>query len=169
MPAFSHNDEGETSPVEDEAMQTPKPEFMIATILVPVDFSDGSRGALRYATSLAKTFRAKVIVFHAIETLSYGMTESLQWTDLYANIKTIVDPLLENAVRDLRDVGVDATGASSQGAADDEIVKRAKEEGADLIVMGTHGRRGLRRLFMGSVAERVVRLAPCPVLTVGEP
>jgi nucleotide-binding universal stress UspA family protein len=154
--------------LEEEAMQAQGQEPAITTILVPIDFSSGSRGALRYATFLARRFQAKVIIFHAIETLSYGMTESLQWADLYANIKTIVDPLLDNAIQDLRDSGVAATGASSQGVAYDEIVKRAEEEGADLIVMGTHGRRGLRHLLMGSVAERVVRMAPCPVLTIGD-
>jgi nucleotide-binding universal stress UspA family protein len=115
---------------------------------------------------LAKRFGASISVLHVIETLSYTLTESLQWVDLYAHVRTLVEPMMDGLVRDLREQKFTAVGTLIQGVAYDEIVKKAKEESADLIVMGTHGRRGMRHLLMGSVAERVVRAAPCPVLTV---
>jgi nucleotide-binding universal stress UspA family protein len=138
----------------------------ITRILVPTDFSPCSQDAVRYAAVLAKRFGASISVLHVIETLSYTLTESLQWVDLYAHVRTLVEPMMDGLVRDLREQNFTAVGALIQGVAYDEIVKKAKEESADLIVMGTHGRRGMRHLLMGSVAERVVRAAPCPVLTV---
>ena len=142
------------------------PEPVIATILVPTDFSPCSKEALTYAAALAKRFGAKIVLFHVIETWSYAMTESLQWTDLYANLTTVVEPLLDGLVRELQDGGIAAAGAFTQGVSYDEIVKKARDARADLIVIGTHGRRGMGHFLMGSVAERVVRLSPCPVLTV---
>ena len=138
----------------------------ITRILVPTDFSPCSQDAVRYAAVLAKRFGASISVLHVIETLSYTLTESLQWVDLYAHVRTLVEPMMDGLVRDLREQKFTAVGTLIQGVAYDEIVKKAKEESADLIVMGTHGRRGMRHLLMGSVAERVVRAAPCPVLTV---
>ena len=147
-------------------IQARGPEPVIATILVPTDFSPCSREALTYAGALAKRFNARIVVFHVIETWSYAVTESLQWTDLYTNLTTVVEPLLDGLVQELQDGGIAAAGAFTQGVSYDEIVKKAKEERADLIVIGTHGRRGMGHFLMGSVAERVVRLSPCPVLTV---
>jgi nucleotide-binding universal stress UspA family protein len=72
-------------------------------------------------------------------------------------------------VKDLQQQKVSAARALAQGAAAHEIVEQAREVGADLIVMGTHGRRGVNHLMAGSVAERVVRMAACPVLTVRQP
>ena len=142
------------------------PEPVIATILVPTDFSPCSKEALTYAAALAKRFGAKIVLFHVIETWSYAMTESLQWTDLYANLTTVVEPLLDGLVQELQDGGVAAAGAFTQGVSYDEIVKKARDARADLIVIGTHGRGPIAHFLLGSVAEKVVRTAPCPVLTV---
>jgi nucleotide-binding universal stress UspA family protein len=152
--------------MEAAMIQARGPEAVIATILVPTDFSPCSREALTYAAALAKRFGAKIVLFHVIETWSYAMTESLQWTDLYANLTTVVEPLLDGLVQEVREGGVAAAGAFTQGVSYDEIVKKARDERADLIVIGTHGRRGMGHFLMGSVAERVVRISPCPVLTV---
>lgn len=152
--------------MEEAMIQARGPEPVIATILVPTDFSPCSREALTYAAALAKRFKAKIVLFHVIETWSYAMTESLQWTDLYANLTTVVEPLLDGLVQEVREGGVAAAGAFTQGVSYDEIVKKARDERADLIVIGTHGRRGMGHFLMGSVAERVVRMSPCPVLTV---
>jgi nucleotide-binding universal stress UspA family protein len=148
---------------------TPAARFDVKTILVPTDFSDGSQAALDRATALAKAFNARIIVLHVIETFTYTMTESLQVVNVYALVKTAVEPVLDQMLQDLRDERVTASRVLVQGTADQEIVAQAKESGADLIVMGTHGRRGVSHAFMGSVAERVVRTAPCPVLTVRTP
>jgi nucleotide-binding universal stress UspA family protein len=84
-------------------------------------------------------------------------------------VKTAVEPALDETVQDLKREHVTASPLLVQGKADQEIVAQAKQTGADLIVMGTHGRRGFSHAFMGSVAERVVRTASCPVLTVRTP
>jgi nucleotide-binding universal stress UspA family protein len=143
--------------------------YDVKTILVPSDFSAGAQTALDHATALARVFNAKIVVLHVIETFTYTMTESLQVVNVYALVKTAVEPVLDQMVQDLKKEHVTASRLLVQGKADQEIVAQAKEAGADLIVMGTHGRRGVSHVFMGSVAERVVRTAPCPVLTVRTP
>jgi nucleotide-binding universal stress UspA family protein len=159
--------------------------FSLKTILVPTDFSRGSQTALEHATALAKMAQAEIVVLHVIETLAYtmkeslhlvdaatmvkSMTESPQLLDVYALAQRAVEPALDRVVKDLQKDHVSASGCILQGTAYDQIVAKAKEADADLIVMGTHGRRGVNHLFMGSVAERVVRAAPCPVLTVRTP
>ena len=159
--------------------------FAMKTILVPTDFSQGSQAALEAATALAKLAKSDVVVLHVIETLAYtmkeslhlvdttamvkSMTESPQLMDVYALVQRAVEPALDQVVQALQRDHVSASDCILQGTAYDQIVAKAKEIGADLIVMGTHGRRGVNHLFMGSVAERVVRTAPCPVLTVRTP
>ncbi len=143
--------------------------FHVKTILVPTDFSAGSQTALEHATALAKAFSAKLVVLHVIETYTHTVTESLQIVNVYELVRTAVEPVLEQMVQDLRKDQVSASSLLVKGTAYEEVVAKAKEVGADLIVMGTHGRRGVSSVFMGSVAERVVRTAPCPVLTVRTP
>jgi len=143
--------------------------FDVKTILVPTDFSAGAETALDHAAALAKSFDAKLIVLHVIETFTYTMTEALQVVNVYQVVKTAVEPALDEIVQDLKRDRVTASRLLVQGKADQEIVAQAKKARADLIVMGTHGRRGVSHAFMGSVAERVVRTAPCPVLTVRTP
>lgn len=138
----------------------------IRTILVPTDFSEGSQAAIEYARMMAKAFGARIIVMHVIESVTYLMTESLQWVDVYSRVQTAVEPVLAELVDELEQRGVAASSRLVQGAADEDIVAEARKAGVDLIIMGTHGRRGMRHLLTGSVAERVVRTAPCPVLTV---
>lgn len=138
----------------------------IRTILIPTDFSDGSQAAVEYARLMATAFGARIIVVHVIESVTYLMTESLQWVDVYRRVKTAVEPVLAELVTSLQQQGIAASSSLVQGAADEEIVAQARAQHADLIIMGTHGRRGMSRVLTGSVAERVVRTAPCPVLTV---
>lgn len=156
--------------------------YTIKTILVPTDFSPGSQAAIEHATALAQLANAEVVVLHVIETLAYtmeeslhrvdagtmvkSMTESPQLLDVYALVQRAVEPALDQVVAGLQKKRVPASRRVLQGTAYEQIAAQAKELGADLIVMGTHGRRGASHLFMGSVAERVVRTAPCPVLTV---
>jgi nucleotide-binding universal stress UspA family protein len=141
----------------------------VKTILVPTDFSEGSQAALDYAVTLAKSFHAKIVLLHVIETTTYTMTEALQLVNVYDVVKTAVEPVLDQMVKDLQQRDLSASRSIAQGAAAHEIVSQAREAGADLIVMGTHGRRGVNHLLVGSVAERVVRTADCPVLTVRTP
>lgn len=130
-------------------------------ILVPTDFSTASDAALPHAEALAKQHRAKLLILHVEEPpLAYGGGE------LYYGLP---EPSSERILRMLEDIKpadptVTFTHRLSVGDPAGEIVRIAGEEGAEMIVLGTHGRSGLTRMLMGSVAEAVVRRAPCPVL-----
>lgn len=138
----------------------------ITTILVPTDFSEYSRQALSYAEILAKTFDAKIVLIHVIDTVSYAVTESVQWTEVYARLEATIQPMLDGLIREAEKRGVAAESKLTQGVPYDQIVKTAENVNADLVVMATHGRTGMPHVLLGSVAERVLRLARCPVLTV---
>jgi nucleotide-binding universal stress UspA family protein len=142
----------------------------IQRILVPHDFSETAQCALDYALDLAEKFEARLTIVHTYEVpiLSYPegpaiTAEMIQQVQSAA--KTALDGLVSRTQRP--DVGVD--GILRQGSAWSEIIAAATEAKADLIVIGTHGRRGLSRALLGSVAEKVVRGASCPVLTVHGP
>ncbi len=142
------------------------------TIVCPVDFSDYSHHALRYALSLAKLFEARLVLLHVVEMPflpSYSMAGvpdlSMPVEELEENAREHLEEELEQCRAEHPDVEAEVL----IGTPFVEIIDFAREAGADLIVMGTHGRSGLRQLLIGSVAERVVRKAPCPVLTVKHP
>jgi len=138
------------------------------TILVPVDFSECSGLALDYAVALAAKLDAKVHLLNVI---------SIPFVAVPEVGSTISPTVLENVIHDNQkalDNLADARRTKvalgdtllRTGDARDEILHAAESIGADLIVMGTHGRRGVTRALLGSVAEQIVRTAPCPVLTV---
>lgn len=141
------------------------------TILCPVDFSQGSRTALEEALLLAEAFDAKIVLLHVWQLPAAAMVDTallpvdLQRLDrevdraAHEQMKQLVDSLSESARARVTKHVVPGDPAST-------ILDRAASDSCDLIVMGTHGRRGPSRFLMGSVAERVVRHAPCPVLTV---
>jgi nucleotide-binding universal stress UspA family protein len=143
-------------------------------ILVATDFSEPSDAALAYGRELARTFGASLTVLHVVDnilTRAYG-TEGVVLVDpeLQREIETSaqrqVDSLLFDEDRKaLGAVGVVITSNAPSAA----IVTYAHDAAIDLIVMGTHGRGAIAQILMGSVAERVVRIAPCPVLTVRHP
>lgn len=138
------------------------------TIVVPTDFSDPAERALALARELAqKAGPAHLILTHAVfvpvEVEALGLdTAQLART----GIEERVARDLEQMLTELQDAGISAEYVSSWGSPERIIVEIARAKGADLIVMGTHGRTGLAHVVLGSVAERVVREAPCPVLTV---
>ena len=120
----------------------------IREILVATDFSEIAETAVRVAHTYAKAFGARLHVFHVTWPDELGLTKL--FAALVAQLGTDVPVLV----------------ASQRGDAAEEIVRYAKGHGIHLIVLGTHGRTGVSRMVMGSVAERVIRTAPCPVLTV---
>jgi len=143
------------------------PRMLPKVILVPVDFSPNAEQALDYACELASKLGAAVHMVHAITTLPAALQVALT--------EDIVQNLVNAHTEALEKLAAARQGAASFGKATvevgdprDTIVAAAKKIDADLIVMGTHGRRGLSRVVMGSVAEDVIRHAPCPVLTVRE-
>jgi len=138
------------------------------TILVPVDFSECSEQALDYAVALAAKLDAKVhllnvisIPFVTVPEVGSAISPSVIETAIHDN-QTALDKLVEAR----RTKAAFGDTVIHTGDARDEILRTAESLGADLIVMGTHGRRGVTRALLGSVAELVVRTAPCPVLTV---
>jgi nucleotide-binding universal stress UspA family protein len=138
----------------------------IKKILVPTDFSAPSRRAMDYAAVLAKDSGAEILLLHVIESLPYSVTDTLHVIDHRRALEKTAGALLENLRDELGEKELAVNTRLASGTAYDEVLKVARREKADLIVMGTHGRTGMSHLFLGSVAEKVVRLAACPVLTV---
>jgi nucleotide-binding universal stress UspA family protein len=143
-------------------------------ILVATDFSEPSDAALAYGRELARTFDASLTVLHIVDnilTRAYG-TDGVVLADpeLQREIETSAQRQVDGVLFDedrkmLGAVGLVITSNSPSAA----IVTYARDAAVDLIVIGTHGRGAIAQLLMGSVAERVVRIAPCPVLTVRHP
>jgi universal stress protein A len=136
------------------------------TILVATDFSDASNLALEYARVLAARFGAGLRVLHVVQTpIPLG-------SEMYVpEVMTVAERAVNEAQQQLAVTlagldGADVIGQVLVGMAPRKIVEYAADHDVDLIVMGTHGRGAIAHLLMGSVAERVVRTAPCPVFTV---
>ena len=144
----------------------------ITRILVPVDFSPPSAEAVRYAATLARALDARIELVHIVE----DPFMSTAWgAEVYvSDLTELLDSLSATAASRLEHLktadlaGVATATAVLRGDPWRRIVEHATSSGADLIVMGTHGHTGLSHVLLGSVAERVVRHAPCPVLTVRE-
>jgi nucleotide-binding universal stress UspA family protein len=108
----------------------------ITTILVPTDFSEYSRQALSYAEMVAKTFDAKIVLIHVIDTVSYAVTESIQWTEVYARLEATVQPMLDGLIRDAEKRGVAAESKLTQGVPYDQIVKTPGKHALGTSVSG---------------------------------
>jgi universal stress protein A len=141
----------------------------IRHILAPTDFSDYSKKAISDAFELARTFGAKLSLLHVIEAPPYpieGFAPSAVGADLLGDLERRASTELAQVLPDAQEATVEVTRAVAIGSPSQKIVETAEAEHVDLIVMATHGRTGLSHLLIGSVAERVVRTAPCPVLTI---
>ena len=142
----------------------------ITRILVPTDFSTASDAALDFAKSIARTFNASLHLLHVFEdpVVTVGFTEAYAPLPPTTRVALVDDARrqLANRLSAEERERFDATTEVVSGASAMAIVEYAQDHAIDLIVMGTHGRTGVAHLLIGSVAERVVRLAPCPVLTV---
>ncbi len=143
----------------------------IKRILVPIDFSDTSLWALDYAIEFGKPFRPEVVVLFVVEPVYYATPAELYGPA--TNVSALLDEQrrigaeqLARLARDLKKRRVKSRALLQTGTPYQVIVDTAKRVKADLIVMATHGRTGLSHMLLGSVAERVVRGAVCPVLTV---
>jgi nucleotide-binding universal stress UspA family protein len=139
----------------------------IDKILCPVDFSPGSATAYDYAHSLARHYEAKLFVHHVVEHLvadAYIPQEHLQ--ELYRRQEADAEERLRQLTSNLTDGVAQDFVLQRGGPAADFILSFAEDHNIDLIVMGTHGRRGMDRLIMGSVLERVLRKTRCPVMAV---
>lgn len=138
-------------------------------ILVPVDFSDCSLEAVEYAANLAAQFSASVTLLHVLEPVAYGLDFTLLHADDPARTKSRIQGQMAEMAAALQQKKVTAASQVVGGLPIDGILRSAEALNSDLIVMGTHGHRGVSHLLLGSVVERVVRRAPCPVLAVKSP
>jgi nucleotide-binding universal stress UspA family protein len=136
------------------------------TILVPTDFGEPAEEALDYAVTLAGTLGARIILLNVLRLPVLGMVEmGAVVTEGAMDSLLIANQAELDRLAALRTT-VPIETALRTGEAHDVILQVAEEVHADLIVMGTHGRHGIRRLLLGSVAEAIVRTASCPVLTM---
>ena len=141
----------------------------IQHLMAPLDFSSPSLDAVEYAIQAANHFGAKMTLIHVLEPIYYGAEMGLQSVQAKWQKWVHWQAQLDQLVGLIRSFGL-ATGTMIRGGVPaNSIIDCAKEQGCDLIVMGTHGRRGWSRLRFGSVAEAVLRQAPCPVVIVKSP
>ncbi len=144
----------------------------IKRILFPTDFSEGSANAIPYVVGMARQYGARLYILHVV----YDIAKITGWyvphvtvDELYADMETSARKEIERCcVEELRGFK-DVDRVLLRGVPYEEIIKFAADNSIDLIVIGTHGRKGLDRMLFGSTAEQVVRNAPCPVLTVRVP
>jgi nucleotide-binding universal stress UspA family protein len=144
----------------------------IKGILFPTDFSEGSSQALQYAVDLTKKYGAKLYVVHVI----YDIAKATGWYVPHVSMDQMYKDIQEGAKKELEKFGVEALGEVKNiertvltGVPHEELMNFAKKNKIDLIIMGTHGRKGIDRILFGSTAAQIVRFAPCPVLTVRLP
>ena len=136
-------------------------------ILVGTDFSESASRAVEMAVDVASRYGAKLVVVHAWDVPSLGYGGMMQApVDFITPIEEAARQQLEELTRELRKTKPDVEALLYRGVAWDRLLAAVDESKADLVVVGTHGRTGIRHALLGSVAERVVRLSPVPVLTV---
>ncbi len=143
-----------------------KMKLSIKKILVGTDFSSHSEKAVAYAVGLAKQFEASIILVHVIESFGYSVTDSMTVVGHDKALTVTAKALLDNLKKELVEQGISVKSHLADGSPYRELIDKAEAEAVDLIVVGTHGRSGVEHLLIGSVAEKIVRAASCPVLTV---
>jgi len=144
------------------------------TLLVPVDFSDGSARATEVAVDLAKSLGAELLLVTVFDLPMYaasmgvvpGGTAIAAINDVMEKVREGTEGELTKLASELSKRGLSVRHRLAEGVPAAAIVSLAEDEDAAMIVMGTHGRTGIERLVIGSVAEKVLRMASCPVLTV---
>lgn len=139
-------------------------------ILHPTDFSRASTPAFERAVEVAKDNRSELVVAHVLGPVMPMMVDGYVSPKVYEDMDAAARSAAQKQLRKLIDkakqAGVRAKGLLLDGLAHERIARAAKAQKADLIVIGTHGRTGVAKLFLGSVASRVLAVSPCPVLTV---
>lgn len=147
-------------------------ELKINKILVPIDFSDYSKAALRYAVNFAKLFNAEIILIYVVEPVIYPPDFSMG----QIAIPTVTTEFDDRAKEELKKLASNEIPSQTKvqtvlktGKPFVEIIDTAAELDVDIIIIATHGHSGVEHILFGSTAEKVVRKAPCPVLTIREP
>jgi nucleotide-binding universal stress UspA family protein len=143
--------------------------IQLKKILLPTDFSENARHALRYGCSFAREYQAELLILHVVEDIAVSYASDLfpvPMAHVFQELSGYARTELKKLVEEVEAKGVAAREIVAQGRPSNEILRIAKEETIDLIVLGTHGKGFLDKALFGSTTERVVRNAPCPVLTV---
>lgn len=138
-------------------------------LLVPTDFSESARHALTYGTSFAREYGAELTLLHVVENLTVGYASDLfpvPMAEVFQEISGYAKTELSKLAKVAREKDVAVVEQVVQGKPSAEIIRFAQEQKIDMIVLGTHGKGMLDQALFGSTTERVVRRAPCPVLTV---
>jgi nucleotide-binding universal stress UspA family protein len=139
---------------------------MFEHILVPFDFGKASERALDVAIDLAKAHGSRLTLLHVCEIPAYGYAGELSAMDLLTPIIEAAEKRFRELLRGTQARCPGAEGAFKVGFASEEILAAVRDRACALVVMGTHGRRGIAHAVLGSVAEKVVRMSTVPVLTV---
>jgi len=143
---------------------------MSRRIVHPSDFSKASGAAFKKAVEMAKAQRAELMLVHVVSPVfpmtGDGYISPKMYEEIVSTSRSWAQKQLDKLAAKAKQTGVRAKGFVLEGAAHEQIVRFGKSKHADLMVLGTHGRSGLAKLFLGSVASRVVTAATCPVLTV---
>jgi len=150
-------------------LKEPKPVMQVNNILVPIDFSNYSEKALAYASEIAQSYNAQLQLLHIIEETmhpAFSVTGKSSIFDLVPGIKDDSKKRTEKMLNKFVSDKVKSKVFIQGGRAANDIIKFAKENSTDLIVIATHGLTGLEHMLLGSVTEKVVRMAHCPVFTV---
>lgn len=138
----------------------------IKKVLIPTDFSEISDQVIEIALFMVKKFEAHLVFLHVMERIDHPRDMTALFDDGYEQLEARGLITLNKLIVMAKQQGIEAQSELKEGVPYIEIVKLAKQMEADLIILGTHGRGGLSHMFMGSQAERVVRMAPCPVTTI---
>ena len=140
-------------------------------ILVPTDFSPAAEAAFDAAIDLARAFKGTVVLMHTYGIPSYGYPglEDLAAAEFMTALEHAARDALDNAVLARKSVEVPIATALYCGVPWEQILRAVREHEIELVVMGTHGRRGIAHALLGSVAEKIVRVSPVPVLTTRPP
>lgn len=144
---------------------------MLRNILVPIDFSDYSKNALKYAVQFAKQFSSKLLLVYVVEPMIYPADFSMGQVAIPSNdidLHARAEEELKKLANEINE-GIVIDTIIKTGKPFVEIIDTASEKDIDLIIIATHGHTGVEHLLFGSTAEKVVRKAPCPVLTLREP
>lgn len=145
---------------------------MINRILVPIDFSDYSKNALKYAADFARIFKAKIFLIYVIEPVIYPADFSIGQVTIPTpdvDMNARAQSELDNLAKSFVESSLEVETIIKSGKPFVEINETASEKDIDLIIIASHGHTGVEHLLFGSTAEKVVRKAPCPVLTIREP
>ena len=140
----------------------------ITKIVVPIDLDRHTKKLVEFSVYFAKKLPASIRLFHAVENITTGdmMVGSPSFEPLYKDQVKKAQIVVANIIEEYKTVIPDMDGTVKRGDVVDEIVNYAAEEKAGLIIIGTHGTKGLERILLGSVAERVLKSVHCPTLTM---